>query len=69
MFPGNIFGIGGCGDGLRRENSALLMMSVAAVNAGPAVDDDLRAERANHADHVLNETPPQIFRACSGVLA
>ena len=44
------------------------MMSVAAVNAGPAVDDDLRAERANHADHVLERDAAPDFSRLLGRL-
>ena len=65
---GKHFGIGGCGDGLRRENSAFLMMSVAAVNASPAIDDDLRAERANHADHVFERDAAPDFSRLLGSL-
>ena len=65
---GKHFGIGGRGDGLGSENSAFLVMSVAAVNAGPAIDDDLRAEGANHADHVFERDATPDFLGLLGRL-
>ena len=63
---GKHFGIGGGGDSLWREKSALLMMPVAAVNAAPSVDDDLRAECANHAHHVFERNAAPDFSGLLG---
>src|SRR6201987_375480 len=60
---GKHFGIGGGGDSLRGENSALLMMPVATVHAAPSVGDDLRPESANHSHHVFERyTAPDFSR-------
>src|ERR1700720_2202334 len=63
---GKHFGVGGGGDSLRRENSAFLMMSVATVDTAPSVDDDLRAECANHANHVFERNVAPDFSRLLG---
>src|ERR1700747_261693 len=65
---GKHFGIGGGGDSLRRENSAFLVMPVATVNAAPSVDDDLRAECANHSHHVFERYAAPDFSRLLGRL-
>jgi len=41
-------------------------MSVATVDAGPSVDDDLRAEGADHADHVFERDAAPDFLGLLG---
>src|SRR4029077_4691276 len=53
---------------LGNKHAAFLVMSVATVNAGPAIDDNLRAEGANHAAHVLERDPAPDFSRLLGRL-
>src|SRR5713101_846439 len=47
---------------LRREQSRSLMMSVTPMHAAPAIDHNVRAKSANHADHIFeNLVPPNFF--------
>ena len=60
------FGIGGGGDRLRSEDATLLMMAVAGTDAAPAVDDHVRAIRANHADHIFEREAVPDFQGLLG---
>ena len=46
----------------RREQTCRLMVPVARVYSAPPIEDHVRSERANHADHVLeNLFSPDFF--------
>src|SRR5215472_14895299 len=49
------FGVGGELHRLWSEQAAGLVMAVAGVHASEMVDDDVWAERANHAHHVFED--------------
>jgi len=61
-------GIGGQLHGLGCEQTCGLMVAMPTVHAAPAIDDDIRAEATNDADHVFKNLVAPDFLGFLGSL-